>query len=119
LATAGPAKPSSPIEKGLAAPSLLSQLIVSKYLDHLPLHRQEGMLARFGIEYPRSTVWAQIRAAGRLMTPLYQAAIAEVLASRILGTDDTPVKVLDRNRTTTRTGNVWTYVGDNAHPLIV
>ncbi|MEK7754105.1 MAG: IS66 family transposase [Acidobacteriota bacterium] len=112
-------KPSSPIEKGLAAPSLLSHLIVSKYLDHLPLHRQEGMLARSGIEYPRSTMWEQIRAAGQLMTPLYEAATVEVLASRVLGTDDTPVKVLDRDRTTTRTGNVWTYVGDAAHPLIV
>jgi transposase len=113
------AKPSSPIEKGLAAPSLLSHLIVSKYLDHLPLHRQEGMLARLGIDYPRSTMWEQIRAIGLLVQPLYEAAIEEVLASRILGTDDTPVKVLDRTRTATRTGNVWTYVGDEAHPLIV
>jgi transposase len=112
-------KPSSPIEKGLATPSLLSHLIVSKYLDHLPLHRQEGILARYGIEYPRSTMWEQIRAVGKLLTPLYEAATQEVLASRILGTDDTPVKVLDRARTKTRTGNVWTYVGDEAHPLIV
>ena len=112
-------KPSSPIEKGLAAPSLLSHLIVSKYLDHLPLYRQECILARFGIDYPRSTMWEQIRACGLLLTPLYQAAIEEVLASRVLGTDDTPVKVLDRSRTKTRTGNVWTYVGDEAHPLIV
>jgi transposase len=112
-------KPSSPIEKGLATPSLLSHLIVSKYLDHLPLHRQQGILARHGIDYPRSTMWEQIRAVGDLLTPLYDAAVAEVLASRILGTDDTPVKVLDRNRTKTRTGNVWTYVGDAEHPLIV
>jgi transposase len=113
------AKPSSPIEKGLAAPSLLSHLIVSKYLDHLPLHRQQGILARFGLEYPRSTMWEQIHAVGLLAKPLYEAAIDEVLASRILGTDDTPVKVLDRGRTQTRTGNVWTYVGDEDHPLIV
>ena len=113
------AKPSSPIEKGLAAPSLLSHLIVSKYLDHLPLHRQEGIMARFGIEYPRSTMWEQIRAVGHLVNPLYEAAIEEVLASRILGTDDTPVKELDRRRTQTRTGNVWTYVGDEEHPLVV
>lgn len=112
-------KPSSPIEKGLATPSLLSHLITSKYLDHLPLHRQEGMLARIGIGYPRSTMWAQIRAAGELMMPLYKVAKQEVLASRILATDDTTVKVLDRTRTKTRTGNVWTYVGDDAHPLIV
>jgi transposase len=111
-------KPSSPIQKGLAAPSLLSYLITSKYLDHLPLHRLEDILARSGIDYPRSTMWEQIRAVGRLVRPLYEAAVREVLASRILGTDDTPVKVLDRSRTCTRTGHVWTYVGDAAHPLI-
>lgn len=112
-------KPSSPIEKGLAAPSLLSYLAVSKYLDHLPLHRMEGIMARFGIHYPRSTMWEQLRAVGELVSPLYEAAIEDVLASRILGTDDTPVKVLDRSRTKARSGYVWTYVGDQDHPLIV
>jgi len=97
----------------------LSHLITSKYLDHVPLHRMEGILARQGIEYPRSTRWEQIRACGLLMIPLYKVAIKEVLASRILGTDDTPVNVLDSTRTKARTGNVWTYVGDEAHPLIV
>lgn len=112
------AKPSSPIEKGLAAPSLLSHLIISKYLDHLPLYRQEGILARYGIDYPRSTMWAQIRSVGHLLEPLYRAAVTEVLASRILGTDDTAVKVLDRTRTKARPSYVWTYVGDREHPLI-
>jgi len=113
------AKPSSPIEKGLATPSLLSYFSVSKYLDHLPLHRMEGIMARYGIEYPRSTMWEQLKAGGQLLEPLYTAAIEEVLASRILATDDTPVKVLDRERTKARTGYVWTYVGDKEHPLIV
>lgn len=113
------AKPSSPIEKGMAAPSLLAHLITSKYLDHVPLHRMEGILARYGIDYPRSTMWGQISGTGLLLTPLYEAAIAEVLSSRVLATDDTPVKVLDPTRTKARTGNVWTYVGDEAHPLIV
>jgi hypothetical protein len=103
----------------LATASLLSYFAVSKYLDHLPLHRMEGIMARYGIEYPRSTMWEQLRATGELLEPLYAAATEEVLASRILATDDTPVKVLDRQRTKARTGYVWTYVGDREHPLIV
>lgn len=47
-------KPLSPIEKGLAAPGLLSYVIVSKYGDHLPLHRLERILERHGVEIARS-----------------------------------------------------------------
>jgi len=49
-------KPLSPIEKGLAAPGLLSYVMVSKYSDHLPLHRLEHILARHGIQIARSTM---------------------------------------------------------------
>jgi len=44
-----------PIEKGLPGPGLLAQVIGSKYADHLPLHRQEGIFRRHGVELPRST----------------------------------------------------------------
>ena len=113
------AKPSSPIEKGLAAPSLIAHLAISKYLDHVPLNRQQGILARHGIDYAKSTMWGQIAASAELMDLLYQAAHGEVLLSDILGTDDTPVKIYDRNLPKTRRGYVWTYVGDQNHPLIV
>jgi len=60
-------KPLSPIEKGMAAPGLLSYVIVSKYGDHLPLHRLEGILKRHGITIARSTMcdWAAQCATGR------------------------------------------------------
>jgi hypothetical protein len=53
-------KPLAPIEKGLAAPGLLAYVIVSKYGDHLPLHRRERILERHGIQIARSTLcdWA-------------------------------------------------------------
>ena len=39
-------KPAPPIERGLAGPGLLAHITVSKYGDHLPLHRQEGIFER-------------------------------------------------------------------------
>jgi Transposase IS66 family len=42
-----------------------------------------------------------------------------VLSSKVVGTDDTPVKVLDRNLPQTRKGRIWPYVGDRDHPAIV
>ena len=59
-------KPLSPIEKGLAAPGLLAYVIVSKYCDHLPLHRLERILERHGIDIARSTMCDWMRAVCRV-----------------------------------------------------
>ena len=45
-----------PIEKGLPGPGLLAHVAVSKYADHLPLYRQEGIFKRYGVELSRSTM---------------------------------------------------------------
>ena len=50
------AMPAQPIPRSIAAPGLLSHILVSKFQDHLPLHRQEQMLRRIGIDIPRSTL---------------------------------------------------------------
>jgi transposase len=42
-----------------------------------------------------------------------------VLSSKVVGTDDTPVKVLDRNLPQTRKGRIWPYVGDRDHPAVI
>lgn len=112
-------KPLSPIEKGLAAPGLLSYVMVSKYSDHLPLHRLEHILARHGIQIARSTMcdWAAQCAA--LLRPLYHRMVEEVLQSKVIHTDDTPVDVLDRERNQTRTGRFWVYLGDKSHSYTV
>lgn len=112
-------KPLSPIEKGLAAPGLLAYVMVSKYSDHLPLHRLERILARHGIQIARSTMcdWAAQCAA--LLGPLYDRMVEEVLRSKVIHTDDTPVDVLDRKLDRTRTGRFWVYLGDKSHPYTV
>jgi len=112
-------KPLLPIEKGLAAPGLLSYVIVSKYSDHLPMHRLEGILQRHGIEIARSTMCDWAAQCADALRPLYDLMVSEVRASSVIHTDDTPVKVQDRRRTQTRTGRFWVYVGDDGHPQTV
>jgi transposase len=112
-------QPLSPIEKGLAAPGLLAYVIVSKYSDHLPLHRLERILERHGIDIARSTMCHWMRDCAELLTPLYSIMVHEVLASRVIHTDDTTVKVLDKNLPQTRTGRFWVYLGDYDHPCSV
>ena len=108
-----------PIAKGLAGASLLAQVAVSKYADHVPLHRQEGIFRRHGVELSRKTMCGWMRQTADLLQPLYERLKAQTLASKVVQTDDTPVPVLDRALPKTRTGRIWTYVGDGEHPATV
>jgi len=112
-------KPAQPIEKGLAGPGLLAQVITNKYGDHLPLYRQEHILGRSGHAIPRSTTCGWLASVARLVKPLYELMVAMVLASKAIHTDDTPVPVLDEKRDRTREGRVWVYVGEKSHPYTV
>lgn len=63
------ALPPRPIEKGRPGPGLLANVLVSKYADHLPLHRQEGIFARHGIELSRSTMCDWVGDCAELFCP--------------------------------------------------
>lgn len=112
-------KPLSAIEKGLAAPGLIAHLIVSRFADHLPYYRQERILGRHGIELARSTQSDIAAQAAQALLPLHKLAIEDLLASRVIHTDDTPVDVLEPKSGKTREGRFCVYLGDAAHPQVV
>jgi len=112
-------KPAQPIEKSTAGASLLTQVIVSKYADHQPLNRQEKMFLRMGVLLPRQTLCDWMAQCAAVLEPLYVRAKRLVLASKVVQTDDTPVKVLDPSLPQTRTGRIWPYIGDRDHPAVV
>lgn len=113
------AKPAQPIEKSTAGASLLAHVIVAKYADHLPLHRQAKMFARHGVELSDQTLCGWMAQCAHLLEPLYGRLKRYVLASKVVGTDDTPVKVLDRKLPQARKGRIWPYVGDRDHRAAV
>lgn len=112
-------KPAQPIEKSTAGASVLAQVIVSKFADHLPLHRQEKIFERHGVEISRKTMGGWMPVVAGLLEPLYQAAKRVLFESKVIGTDDTGVKVLDPKLPFARTGRIWPYVGDAYHPVVV
>jgi transposase len=112
-------KPPQPIEKSTASASVLAQVIVSKLADHLPLHRQAKMFRRHGVEIAEQTLCGWMRQSAELLEPLYARLKRHVLASKVVGTDDTPVKVLDRKRRQAYKGRIWPYVGDREHVAVV
>jgi len=109
-------KPAQPIDKGLPGPGLLAFVIVSKYCDHLPLNRQEGILGRHGVDLSRSTLCGWMAAAADLLRPLYEAMLADVLLSRVIQIDETRLPVLEKGNDKTKSGRLWTIVGDRHHP---
>jgi transposase len=112
-------KPPQPIEKSTAGASLLAQVIVAKTADHLPLHRQEKIFQRHGVEISRKTMCGWLAQCAHLLEPLYRSAKAVLLQSKVIGTDDTGVKVLDEKLPFARTGRIWPYCGDQDHPVIL
>ena len=112
-------KPPQPIAGGLPGPGLLAQVLTSKYADHIPLNRFQRISARHGVELPRQTTCGWAMQCADLFLPLYELMIAEVLASHVVNTDDTTVKIRDSQRKLKCTGYFHTYVGDVQHPLIV
>ncbi|WP_435106802.1 IS66 family transposase [Arhodomonas sp. AD133] len=102
------------IERGLAGPGLLAQVLVAKYCDHLPLYRQSAIYAREGVSLTRSTLADWVGASTALLAPLGEALQRHILAGATVHADDTPVPVLAPGRGRTRTARLWTYVRDES-----
>jgi transposase len=105
--------PERPIAKGLASPSLLAHVLVSKYCDHTPLYRQSQIFARHGIEIERSTLANWVGGACWWLEPLQARLAAHVFGSAKIFADDTPIPVLDPGRGRTKTGRLWVYTRDD------
>jgi len=110
--------PSRPIPGSMAGASLLAYVLVSKFDDHLPLYRQNEILARMGADIPRSTLADWCGRSMRVLQPVIDAIEATVLGSDILHADDTPIRVLAPERRAkgigkgVMQGRMWAYVRD-------
>lgn len=117
--TAVPVAPTI-IDRGIAAPGLLAQVLIAKYVDHAPLYRQEGIFARSGVAIPRSTLAEWVGVCGVRLQPLVDALRSELLASPVLHADETPVALLDPGAGKTQRAYLFAYATASAgHPLVV
>ena len=111
--------PIQPIDKCMAGPGLLAQLLIDKFLDHLPAYRQRQRLERCGVSLPYSTLTAWIALATGLLEVLYEALKKELLQSGYLHADETGIKVLDQNKTGKKIHNGFFWVYHNSHEKLV
>ncbi len=101
------------IDKGIAGEGLLAHVITSKYCDHLPLKRLEGMLKRHGVEIAVSTLCDWVAKCADLLEPIVKRMHERILQSPKINTDDTAIPVKSPKRKgSTYNGYLWTYIGD-------
>ena len=109
---AAPAFPPEPVPKSGVGAGLLAQVIVSKYVDHLPLYRQESIFARHGWPVCRIRLCDLVGACATVLDPVYRAMIVRLKKSFAIHADESPVKLLQPRRT----AYAWLYLGDAANP---
>lgn len=105
--------PEQVLERSAATSSLLAHVVVSKCVDHTPLHRLHRIYYRQGAEIPVSTLSDWMAAVGDLVEPLAVRLGERVLRAYVVGTDSTGLLVLDpKSPGNTQRGSMWCYVGD-------
>ncbi len=102
--------PSRPVQGGKVDVSLLVMILLDKYVDHLPLHRQLKKYERLGVKLSDATVGSWAGEAIKPLEYLYQELKTRVKNSSYLQADETPIKVLDKDKKgTTHRGYYWVY----------
>jgi hypothetical protein len=87
-------------------------VLVSKYLDGLPLYRLSGILGREGVEIERQTLADWVGHGAWWLRPVAEAIGSYAMAQGVIWTDDTPIRVLAPGRGKTRLGRFWVYAFD-------
>lgn len=101
--------PTQAVEASAAGSGLLAHIIVSKYVDHLPLNRLERIFARQGVELSRSTMCGQLALAEEALAPLGEEIVRRLRAGPYLQFDDTSVLVQAEEDKARFYGKMWTY----------
>lgn len=89
--------PATPLPRTHAGASLLAHILVGKYQDHLPLHRQIGILSREGVHLKASTVSDWVQRAAELLEPLYGKLRERVMAPDYIQMDESIIPVVDKD----------------------
>jgi transposase len=112
--------PALPVPKSIATPSLLAQVATSKYVDGLPLYRQEKIFERLGLDLSRATLAHWMVRMGDLVEPLMDRIREEIRSYDFVQCDETPFQVLkEPGKTAQSQSYLWALRGgEPEHPLI-
>lgn len=97
------------VQGGYASAGLLAWVALSKYVDHLPLYRQEKMSARWGATISRKTMADWIEVVSEWFLPIYGRMRETLLKGGYLQVDETPVRFVepDQKKAKSTQGYLW------------
>ncbi len=100
--------PAQLLPKSLASPALLAHVVTAKYVDGLPLHRQEAQWERLGVTLGRSTMagW-MIKLGATHVVPLINLMNEQLLAAPLIHCDETRLQVLKSNKAPSADHWIW------------
>lgn len=99
--------PLLPLPRSNAGPSLLAELLIGKYMCHLPFHRQLAIFKQSGISIPASTVNGWFKNGSDLLRALYYRLRELVLATDYIQVDESTVPVIDNQKHRTVKAYLW------------
>jgi transposase len=102
--------PARPVAGGYASAGLLAWIALSKYVDHLPLYRQERMSARWGATITRQTMTDWMALTAQWLEPIYRRMYHELLQGGYVQADETPVRCNDPDEKRGGTTQGWLWV---------
>ena len=111
--------PAHILPRSNAAPGLLAHLVSAKYVDALPLYRQEVIFARHGVSLPRATQAAWIIALSELLQPLLNLMDERLRASGYIRIDETPIQVLKSEKSAHAEHWMWVRVAGPSRQRLI
>ena len=115
-------KPAQPIPRSFASASLLAYVIVAKFMDSLPLYRQEMIFKRLSIDISRSTLSNWVLKSAELLNPFYNRLHEHLIRQKILQADETTLNVIQDGRETKSKSYMWLYQSGGhhtEHPIVL
>lgn len=92
----------------MAAPGLLAQIAVSRFVDHLPFYRQEQIFkTRYKVHIPRQNMVRWMEMIADRLEPVYRKISEVVLGGDYVQMDETPIRYLDPGNGKTKMGYLW------------
>ena len=96
-------------ERTIMAPGLLAQVAVGKYVDHLPLYRQERIFKqRYRVQLGRNTLCRGVELVAEWLRPVAHQMMLEQIRGGYVQLDETPVEYLKVGNGRTAKGYFWT-----------
>lgn len=113
-------RPADPIPRSIASPELLAYIATAKFVDGLPLYRQERIFNRLSIDINRTSMARWMIRISDLARPLIELMREDLLASSVIHMDETEVQVINEpNRSAQARSYMWTMARSGDRPIVL